>query len=151
MQPFETGFLGYTGAQIREFIADRLPVDMTSNIEPCQHAILDQRSARDETVIIAHSYSTLQDRDPETMTEHERELWGRECEEVDEEDGDDDAWFEWRVSFQDAERLATIVSFEDDFTIKLYNRDFVAMHTNADGVLQLGSAFEAWSGVAIKE
>lgn len=151
VQPFETGFLGYTGAQIREFIADRLPVDMTSNIEPCQHAILDQRSARDETVIIAHSYSTLQDRDPETMTEHERELWGRECEEVDEEDGDDDAWFEWRVSFQDAERLATIVSFEDDFTIKLYNRDFVAMHTNADGVLQLGSAFEAWSGVAIKE
>jgi hypothetical protein len=151
VQPFETGFLGYTGAQIRDFIANRLPADMPSNIEPCQYAILDQRSARDDTVIIAHSYSTLQDKDPEAMTEEERERWEQECEEVDEENDEDDAWFEWRVSFQDVERLATIVSFEDDFTIKLYNRDFVATHTNADGVLQLRSAFEAWSGAAIKE
>jgi hypothetical protein len=145
-EPFITGFLNYTGVQIRKFIADRLPTDVSSNIEPCQYAILDQRSARDETVVLVHSYSTLQDRDPETMDEDERERWERECEQVDDEGDEDDAWCEWRVSFQDAERLATIVSFEDDFTIKLYNNDFVAAHTSADGVLQLRSAFEAWSG-----
>lgn len=141
VQPFETGFVGYTGAQIREFVADRLPADMSSNIEPCQYAILDQRSARDETIILAHSYSTLQDRDPETMTEDERERWEQQCEEIDEEDDEDDAWFEWRVSFQDAERLATIVSFEDDFTIKLYDQDFVVAHSDADDILQSRSAF----------
>jgi len=80
------------------------------------------------------------------MDEDERERWEQECEQVDDEDDEDDTWCEWRVSFQDAERLATIVSFEDDFTIKLYNREFVATHTNVDGILQLRSAFEAWSG-----
>jgi hypothetical protein len=150
VQPFETGFLGYTGAQIREFIADSLPADMPSNIEPCQYAILDQRSARDDTVIIAHSSSTLQDKDPEAMTEAERERWEEECEELDEGDDEDRAWCEWRVSFQDAERLATIVSFEDNFTVKLHNRDFVVAHTSADGVLQLRAAFEAWSRENVK-
>ena len=145
VQPFETGFLGYTGAQIRDFIAYRLPVNMPSDIEPCQYAILDQRSARDETVIIAHSYSTLQDRDPETMTEDERERWEEEYEELDEDDDETDAWCEWRVKFEDAERLSTIVSFEDDFTIKLYNPEFVAAHTDADGILHLRSAFSVWS------
>ena len=145
-EPFESGFLGYTETQIREFITNHLPANLPNDIEPCQYAILDQCSARDEIVVLAHSYSTLQDRDPETIDEHERERWEQECEQVADEDGEDDAWCEWRVSFQDAERLATIVSFEDDFTIKLYNHDFVAAYTSADGVLQLRSAFEAWSG-----
>lgn len=51
----------------------------------------------------------------------------------------------WRVSFQNAKQLATIVSFEDELTTKLYNHDDVAAHMNTDGILQLRSAFEAWS------
>lgn len=46
-EPFESGFLGYTGLQIRSFINDCLPTDLSTNIEPCQYAILDHRSAED--------------------------------------------------------------------------------------------------------
>lgn len=84
------------------------------------------------------------------MSEDERKR-KQECEALGEEDAEDDAWCEWRVGFQDVERLATIISFEDHFTIKLYNQDFVAEHTSIDGVLQLIPAFEEWSADVISD
>jgi hypothetical protein len=35
--------------------------------------------------------------------------------------------------------------------IKLYNQDFVAAHTSADGVLQLRLGFEEWSPGVISD
>ncbi|GAB7327442.1 hypothetical protein MBLNU13_g11302t2 [Cladosporium sp. NU13] len=104
----------------------------------------------EEKAALAHSYSTLEHRDPETMSEDARKR-KQECEALGVEDAEDDAWCEWRVGFQDVERLATIISFEDHFTIKLYNQDFVAAHTSTDGVLQLIPAFEEWSADVISD
>jgi hypothetical protein len=83
-------------------------------------------------------------RDPETMTEDELEQWEAECDEH--EDESDDSWREWRVEFKDAEPLSTILCFEEDFTVKLYNDDFVTTHTNSEGVFQLRAAYRAFSG-----
>ncbi|KAG9857884.1 hypothetical protein KCU98_g711, partial [Aureobasidium melanogenum] len=128
--------------QIREFITKNLPEALSgSDLEPCQYALLDEHSAANQTVVLAHSYSSLQMRDPETMTEDELEAWDAECEEHEGEP--DDSWREWRVSFKDAERLSTILCFEDDSTIKLYNDDFVATHTDSEGIFQLESAYRA--------
>ena len=145
METFTTGFLSYSGSEVQDFIANRLPEAAPgSDLEPCQYAVLDQRSVLDESVVLAHAYSSVHDRDPETMTEAEREQWREEREECEEDEYD--SWREWRVSFKDAERLATIVSFESDFTAKVYNDEFVAKYTTAEGVFQLESAYEYWVG-----
>ena len=133
----------------RAFIADRLPaIPPRSNLEPCQYAMLDEHSARDKTVVIAHSYSSLSMRDPDDMTESELEEWTRACDELDDET--DDSWREWRVSFDDAERLITVLSFESDFTPKLYNDEFVAAHTDDKGVFRYQPAFEDFAERAVQ-
>ena len=145
METFTTGFLNHSGSEIQDFIANHLPeAPAGSNLEPCQYAILDKRSVLDETVVLAHAYSSVHDRDPETMTEAEREQWEEEREECEEDEYD--SWREWRVSFKDAERLATIVSFESDFTPKVYTDEFVARYSTVEGVFQLEVAYEAWVG-----
>jgi hypothetical protein len=101
----------------------------------------------DQTVILAHSYSSLLERDPDIMTEEEAEQWEADCEKYGDEEND--SWREWRVAFQDAERLSVILCFEQDFTPKLYNEDFVARHTDAEGVFQLRSAFQAFAGAEL--
>jgi len=107
--------------------------------------LLDERSARDNTVIIADFDSKLFMRDIETMTNEESDQWMIEC---DNHDGSSDSvWREWRVKFEEAEELATFLDFLDDFRHKLYNDNFLAEHTDACGVLQLRPAFKAWAGV----
>ncbi|KAI4716095.1 hypothetical protein E4T48_07699 [Aureobasidium sp. EXF-10727] len=130
--------------QIRQFIATHLSDPPAgSDLESCQYALLDERSASDQTVILAHSYSSLQMRDPETMSEDELEQWYAEYEELEGEP--DDAWCEWRVAFENAEMLSTHLCFESEFTVKLYNEDFVAMHTDARGVFQKRSAYRTFA------
>lgn len=83
-------------------------------------------------------------RDPDTMTEEEAEQWMRECEE--DEEGEDDGWREWRVRFEDAEKMATMLCFEGDFTVKLYSGEFVERYTGEDGVFGLRDAYNAYIG-----
>lgn len=147
--PFDSGFAGYTSPQIREFIAERLPeTPPGSDLEPCQYALLDERSVATHSVVLGHSYSTLDMRDPDGMTEDELESWQREMDERDDADDDDadDAWREWRVHFKDAERMSTKLSFEEDFTMQLYNDRFVAAYTDEDGIFDIASAFRAFAG-----
>lgn len=145
MAPFESGFRGHTSAQIRDFIAARLPeTPEGSDLEPCQYALLDERSVDTESVVLGHSYSTLGMRDPEAMTEEELEAWQRELDEL--EDEVDDAWREWRVRFEDAERMSTRLGFEEDFTTKLYDERFVAAFAGEDGIFDLEAALGAFAG-----
>ncbi|KAI4787210.1 hypothetical protein E4T44_13702 [Aureobasidium sp. EXF-8845] len=130
--------------QIRTFITEHIdPPPKRSDLEPCQYAILDERSALDQTVILAHSYSSRLMRDTEAMTDEEYVQWEVEAEEY--KDEEDDCWWEWRVTFKDAEDLEIFLCFEQDFTPKLYVDDFVARYTTAEGVFQPRVAFEAWS------
>ncbi|KAI5203419.1 hypothetical protein E4T39_04240 [Aureobasidium subglaciale] len=129
--------------QIHYFIKTNLHAT-GSDLEPCQYALLDEHSAANQTVVLAHSYSSLQMRDPESMTEEELKDWDAQCEEH--EDDADDSWREWRVEFVDAERLPTILCFEGNFTIKLYDDDFVATHTDTEDGFQLDSAYRAFVG-----
>jgi hypothetical protein len=146
--PFTSDFLNRD--QIRTFITEHIdPPPRSSDLEPCQYALLDERSALDQTVILAHSYSSRLTRDPGSMTDEEYVQWEAECDEY--EDEEDDCWREWRVTFNDTESLSTFLCFEQDFTPKLYNDDFVATHTDAEGVFQLGVAFQAWSASVIAE
>ncbi|KAI6795778.1 hypothetical protein KC361_g4779 [Hortaea werneckii] len=139
VRPFYSGFANWTSGDIREFIAKTFPeTSSPSNLEPGQYALLDDRSAVDQTVRLAHSYSSLHMRNWEAMNADERARWEEECEEHP--DAADDAWREWRVSFTDAEKLSTILSFEQDFTPKLYSEDFVAAHTDEQGVFHLEPA-----------
>ncbi|THX80846.1 hypothetical protein D6D05_04367, partial [Aureobasidium pullulans] len=140
--PFTSDFS--THDQIRNFLTEdssSLPAD----IETCQYAILDDRSVGDNTVILAHSYSRLQMRVPDTMTEEEAEQWMRECEE--DEEGDDDEWRTWRVRFEDAEKMATMLCFEGDFTMKLYSEEFVGRFTDEAGAFGLRDAYNACIGM----
>lgn len=133
--------------QIRDFVATHLgKTPSESDLAACQYAILDERSTIDQTVILAHSYSSLEMRDPDTMTEDELDRWDTECE--GREDEPDDSWCEWRVRFEDAEPLSTFLCFECDFTVKLYNKDFVAAHTDDKGVFHLESAQRAFEYTA---
>lgn len=147
VQSFETGFLNFDREQIRSFIANRLPT-ASGFLEPGQYALLDERSAKDHTVVLGIACSSLHDRDPDAMTEDEREQWIMECEEKS--DITLDTWREIRVSFDEAEKLCTILTMESDFTQKLYNDEFVAAHTNSEGVTLVKAAqraFEsAWGG-----
>lgn len=141
IRPFVSDFQNQE--QIRNFVATNLENPPSgSDLEACQYALLDERSAADQTVILVHSYSSLWMRDPETMTEDELAEWDAECE--SREDEPDDSWREWRVSFENAESLSTYLCFECDFTVKLYNEDFVAAYTDDKGVFQLGSAKRAF-------
>lgn len=118
MQPFETGFLGYDRDQIRTFIAERLPEPINgTDLEPGRYALLDQRSVEDRTVVLALACSSLYDRDPDIMTEDEREQWWAECEENPDEPND--MWREFRVTFDLADELSTVLTMESDFTQKL--------------------------------
>jgi len=133
---------------IRTFLAEHLSVPPKgSDLESRQYAILDERSATDQTVILGHSYSSLLMRDPDTMTEDEADQWQFECDEC--EDEEDDSWREWRVRFEDADALSTILCFEGDLTPKVYNDEFVATYTDAEGVFQLRSAYRAYAGAAL--
>lgn len=84
-------------------------------------------------------------RDPDTMTEEEAEQWMGECEE--DEEGEDDGWMTRRVRFEDAEKMATMLCFEGDFTVKLYSEEFVERFTGEDGVFGLRDAYEALMGI----
>ncbi|THZ70853.1 hypothetical protein D6C84_10375 [Aureobasidium pullulans] len=133
-----------THDQIHDFLTEnssKLPAD----IESCQYAILDDRSVSDNTIILAHSYSSLQMGDPNTMTEEEAEQWMRDCEE--DEEGEDDGWREWRVRFEDAEKMATMLCFEGDLTMKLYSEESVGSLTDEAGVFRLRDAYEALMGM----
>lgn len=143
VQPFENGFIGFDRRQIREFIAQHLPsVPAGTSLEPDRYALLDRPSISDSTVVLGISCSGLHDRDTETMTEEESEQWWEACEEHPE--SPKDLWREFRVQFGEAERLATILTFESDFTQKLYNDDFVAAHTGNRGVFLLEQAWLAY-------
>ena len=48
-----------------------------------------------------------------------------------------------------ASKTETVVSLEDNFTIKLYDQGFIAAHAIADGVLQLRLGFEKWPAEVI--
>lgn len=79
------------------------------------------------------------------MTEEEAEQWMRDCEE--EGEGENDGWREWRVKFEDAEKMATMLCFEGDFTVKLYSKEFVERYTGEDGVFGLRDAYNAYIGM----
>jgi hypothetical protein len=73
--PFETGFLGYERAQIRDFVAEeRLSLSARRMVQPNMYALLDERSidesgiAGENTVVLGRAFSSLHSRDPETMT-----------------------------------------------------------------------------------
>lgn len=78
------------------------------------------------------------------MTEEEAEQWMRDCEE--EGEGEDDKWRAWRVRFEDAEKMATMLCFEGDFTVKLYSEEFVERYTGEDGVFGFQDARRAYVG-----
>ncbi|KAG9568811.1 hypothetical protein KCU71_g1263, partial [Aureobasidium melanogenum] len=144
VDPFISDFQGRE--QIRNFIATHLDDPPSGDLEACQYALLDERSVMDHTVILAHSYSSFQMRDRDTVTEDELSHWDDECEERIYEP--DDSWREWRVRFGEAETLSTYLCFECDFTVKLYNDDFVAAHTDDKGIFQLDSAHRAFEDTA---
>ena len=108
-------------------------------LEPDQYALLDERSARDHTVILGRTFSSLHDRDPDTMTEEEREQWERDMD----TDAPNDLWREFRVRFEDADQMATVLTFPSDFTSKLHNSTFVEEHTD-QGVFLVTSAQHAY-------
>ncbi|THY37884.1 hypothetical protein D6C97_10566 [Aureobasidium pullulans] len=132
-----------THDQIHDFLTQNAAI-LPAGIETCQYAILDDRSVSDDTIILAHSYSSLQMRDPDTMTEEEAKQWMRDCEE--DEEGEDDGWRAWRVRFEDAEKMATMLCFEGDFTVKLYSEEFVERYTGEDGVFGFQDARRAFVG-----
>lgn len=140
---FETGFKDFTREQLRNFVAERLQTaPQGTNLGPDQYALLDERSAGDNTVVLSIACSSLHDRDPETMDEAELEQWEEECE--DNPNPRKDVWREFRVKFHDAEKLSTDLTMENDFTQKLYNDDFVAEHTDDQGIFKLQRAYEAF-------
>jgi hypothetical protein len=110
-------------------------------LEPDQYAILDERSARDDTVVLGHAFSSLQDRDPDTMTEEDREQWEHDMD----VDAPNDFWREFRVRFEDADKMATVLTFPSDFTAKLHNDAFVEEHT-VRGVFLVTRAQRAYEG-----
>ncbi|CAD0093725.1 unnamed protein product [Aureobasidium mustum] len=139
VQSFTTGFLDYSRKQTREFVVKRLPTAPEGTmLEPEQYALLDERSARDNTVVLGHAFSSVHDRDPDTMTEEEREQWERDTD----VDAPNDFWCEFRVKFEDADRMATVLTFPSDFTSKLFNEAFVEEHTD-QGVFLVARAQRA--------
>jgi hypothetical protein len=112
-------------------------------LEPDQYALLDERSVRDHTVVLGHAFSSLHDRDPDTMTEEEREQWERDMD----FDAPNDIWREFRVTFEDADQMATVLTFPSDFTSKLHNDAFVKKHTDR-GVFLVTRAQRAYERVA---
>jgi hypothetical protein len=137
---FETGFLGYERAQIRGFVTERLSDNAARRgwLEPGYYALLDEFSLEGEnTVVLGIALSSLHDRDPSGMTDDEIEQWWTECEE---QERVPDKWREFRVKFDEADKLATVLTMESDFTQKLYNDDFVAEYTDERGVFQLARA-----------
>lgn len=140
VQSFTSGFLNYSREQIRKFVAERLPTAPKGTmLEPDQYALLDERSARDDTVILGRAFSSLHDCDPDTMTGEEREQWERDMD----TDAPNDLWREFRVRFEDADQMATVLTFPSDFTSKLHNGTFVEEHTD-HGVFLVTRAQDAY-------
>jgi hypothetical protein len=137
---FETGFLGYERTQIREFVAEEnlsLPAKC-SWIVPDMYALLDEISLDGEnTVVLGTALSSIHDRDPGAMTKDEKDQWILES---DQHDLIKDMWREFRVTFAEAEQLSTVLTFEKDFTQKLYNDAFVAKYTDERGVFHVARA-----------
>ncbi|KAF2484878.1 hypothetical protein BDY17DRAFT_92918 [Neohortaea acidophila] len=144
--PFNTGFANWTSEQIRKFVTKHLPdTPNGSNLVPGVYALLDARGGRDGTIVIGHSYSPLLERDVDTMTEEEREEWEEAVESHDYDNDEDLEWWEWRVTFDDSWHLTTLLDFESDSTRLLYDRDFVASHTDANGVFQMTRAWKEFT------
>jgi hypothetical protein len=141
---FTTGFLNFSRKQIREFVAKLLPTAPKGTmLEPDQYAILDERSVRDDTVVLGHAFSSLHDRDPDPMTKEEREQWEHDMD----VEAPNDFWREFRVTFEDADQMATVLTFPSDFTSKLHNDAFVKEHTDR-GVFLVTHAQRAYDGTA---
>ncbi|KAI4734011.1 hypothetical protein E4T50_15443 [Aureobasidium sp. EXF-12298] len=143
IQSFTTGFSNYSREQIREFVTERLPTAPKGTmLEPDQYAVLDEQSTRDNTVVLGHAFSSLHDRDPDTMTEEEREQWERDID----VDAPNDSWCEFRVTFEDVDQMATVLTFPGDFTSKLYNKASVEEHTD-QGVFLVKRAQRAYESL----
>ncbi|KAM0715220.1 hypothetical protein Q7P37_009685 [Cladosporium fusiforme] len=71
------------------------------------------------------------------MSEADLEQNTLDCDEKIDDIGGHDAWQEWLVKLHDAYHLRTILTFESDFTPELYNEEYVAAHTDANGVFLL--------------
>lgn len=136
---FTSGFLDWTVPQIRTWVDAHIPE--TGNLAPHSYVLVDARTARDHTVVLGPAYSTLHDRDAGDMTEDEYVQWEQQCEA---HDGlRHDAWGEWRVRGEEAERMVVDLVEPNDFSPKLFRGDWVAAHTEAQGVFRRERAFEA--------
>lgn len=50
------------------------------------------------------------------------------------------------MRFEDAEKMATMLCFEGDFTVKLYSEELVGSFTDEAGVFRLRDAYNAYIG-----
>lgn len=142
MATFDSGFAGYSSAQIRAFVGDRIPEPLPgTNLAGGQYALLDEISIGTDTVVFGESYSTLGMHDPDLMTADEIEAWRWE---IDEHGQPHDAWREWRVLFRDAGWIIALLNFSADITPKFYNDAFVAQFTDADGIFDFDTARKAY-------
>jgi hypothetical protein len=106
------------------------------------YALLDEISLDGKnTVVLGTALSSIHDRDRGAMTKDEKDQWILES---DQHDWIKDMWREFRVTFAEAKQLSTVLTFEKDFTQKLYNDAFVAKYTDERGVFHVARAQRAF-------
>jgi len=94
---FPNGFLEYTASQLQEYVTShRAQIERAGNLEVGQFAVLDERSATDGTVVL------WKELEKDLMKEE-----GQEEESESGEEGDGKVWRQWRVKFENSERIAT--------------------------------------------
>jgi len=124
---FSNGFSGYTASQLQEYVTSHeAQIEEGGNLEARQFAVLDERSASDGTVVL---WMQL---DKDLMGQ------GEESGDVEAEDEVEKVWRQWRVKFEDSEKIA----IDLDMTIAMwpvYCRDDLV---GEDGVFNVKRAIE---------
>jgi len=131
---FSNGFSGYTASQLQEYVTSHeAQIEEGGNLEARQFAVLDERSESDGTVVL---WMQL-DKDLMGLDQAAGEE-GEESGDVEAEEEVEKVWRQWRVKFEDSEKIA----IDLDMTIEMWpvycREDLVG----EDGVFNVKRAIE---------
>ncbi|KAF2236805.1 hypothetical protein EV356DRAFT_497718 [Viridothelium virens] len=120
VESFSTGFKGASIDSLAGFVTSRIP-EPVGLLTPYTFAVLDERSERDDTVLLVHQVTSYPDKDPED-TNPDPSTAKKE-------------WKQWRVTFVSGQWVVSVLEEGDDLLTESFDDSLFSV--DADGVLHV--------------
>ena len=130
IESFTSGFKGTSIDTLADFQTSQVP-EYTGMLTPETFAVLDERSEKDDSVIIVHRMTSYPDKDPEDL-DPDPSLEKKE-------------WTQWRVSFLAAD--FTIANLEESSELSIGEGDDSYLVRDENGMVTFGRSPPGYKGL----